>query len=104
MSVLDSPKEKSHDSSSPNDDDAEQRELSSEFNAATFAIKAAYWPAWLTTVASAILTRVRKQLWPSQDFIKSPMTWYIYSEHIDFSPAGSTFYTASLHIFQERLR
>ncbi|KAJ8115374.1 hypothetical protein OPT61_g2969 [Boeremia exigua] len=52
----------------------------------------AYWLAWSATVVTDTLISVRRQFWPGELFIKSPIIRYIYTNHIYQWPLGG-YYT-----------
>lgn len=97
MCSLDSTLEKTRHDPAAQENSIEAQRVSHKPDYATANLIAAYWLAWLTTVASDILIGVRKQFWPGQLLIESPIIRYIYMQHIDRWPAGG-FYTVSNHV------
>lgn len=63
MSELDSMNEKSHQSFSCGDNEVDEIQVSSKPGTTILVLVAIYWLAWIITVVSDILLRVRKQRW-----------------------------------------
>lgn len=97
MHELKSATHETHDDLLPDGGDFEGPSAPTRPSVTTFVLMLACWLAWLTAVASDILTGVRKQFWPGQLLIESPIVRYIYMQHINRWPAGG-FYTVSQHV------